>query len=64
MTANHFAGPPQGRKRSRQAKSGDPVGGESGLGEKIDGRAGPRSENIILQKSMYCLIYLNLLGKI
>ncbi|KZS92469.1 hypothetical protein SISNIDRAFT_412644, partial [Sistotremastrum niveocremeum HHB9708] len=52
MTANQYAGHQQGRKRNRQAKSGDPVGVESGSGEKIDGRAGPRSENIILQKTI------------
>ena len=39
-------------KRKARTKRGTNTG-ESG--EKTDGRAGPRSENVVLQKSMFCL---------
>lgn len=41
-------------KRRRGSGAGALSGGIEVGGEKIDGRAGPRSEAVVLSKSMYC----------
>lgn len=49
MSVNAGNGSSRNAARKKKAKN------TNDDGEKIDGRAGPRSENIVLQKSMdYC----------
>lgn len=45
-SANAGSGPSRNAGRKKKTKNANDDG------EKIDGRAGPRSENIVLQKSM------------
>lgn len=46
-----------GRRKNRGRKNGNGGEGE-GEKERLDGRAGPRSENVVLSKSTYCSYFL------